>query len=100
MKEDVVRARGAVAVVLLAWCAGAAPVALGSYDVDTSKTSVSGISSGGYMAQQFHVAYSSVVSGVRVLAGGQYTRTSRRAGCSRPRPLSGWLWSSRASRAS
>jgi len=39
---------------------------------DLSETSVSGVSSGGYMAVQFHVAYSSLVSGVGVIAGGPY----------------------------
>lgn len=38
----------------------------------TSKISVSGISSGAYMAQQFHTAYSSEVSGVGIVAGGPY----------------------------
>lgn len=33
---------------------------------------VSGISSGAYMAQQFHMAYSSVVSGSGIVAGGPY----------------------------
>ena len=37
---------------------------------DLSQTSTSGISSGGYMAVQLHVAYSSLVIGVGVLAGG------------------------------
>src|SRR5258706_14468906 len=45
--------------------------------------------SGGYMAQQFHVAYSSLVSGVGVLAGAPYTWTSKRVGRSRLRPSSG-----------
>jgi len=42
------------------------------YIVDTSKLSVSGISSGGFMAVQFHVAYSSEIMGVGVFAGGPY----------------------------
>ena len=37
---------------------------------DLSQTSTSGISSGGYMAVQLHVAYSSLVRGAGVLAGG------------------------------
>jgi hypothetical protein len=45
---------------------------LPSYDVEISQTSVSGVSSGGYMAVQFHVAYSSIVKGVGVIAGGPY----------------------------
>ena len=39
---------------------------------DLSRPRSSGISSGGYMAVQFHVAYSSLVMGVGVLAGGPY----------------------------
>lgn len=39
---------------------------------DLSETSVSGVSSGGYMAVQFHVAYSGLVTGVGVIAGGPY----------------------------
>ena len=39
---------------------------------DLSQTSTSGISSGGYMAVQLHVAYSSLVRGAGVLAGGPY----------------------------
>jgi poly(3-hydroxybutyrate) depolymerase len=39
---------------------------------DPSAVTVSGISSGGYMAVQFHVAHSRVVKGAGVLAGGPY----------------------------
>jgi len=42
------------------------------YNIDLSQTSLSGVSSGGYMAVQFHVAYSSIVRGVGVIAGGPY----------------------------
>ncbi|MCA1607134.1 MAG: polyhydroxybutyrate depolymerase, partial [Acidobacteria bacterium] len=38
-------------------------------NADITQTSVSGISSGGAMAVQFHVAYSSLVKGAGVLAG-------------------------------
>ena len=34
------------------------------YNIDVSQTSLSGVSSGGYMAVQFHVAHSSIVRGV------------------------------------
>jgi poly(3-hydroxybutyrate) depolymerase len=37
-----------------------------------SEVTVSGLSSGGYFANQFHVAYSSKVSGAGVLAGGPF----------------------------
>jgi poly(3-hydroxybutyrate) depolymerase len=45
---------------------------LRGYGADLSQTSASGISSGGYMAVQLHVAHSSVVKGVGVLAAGPY----------------------------
>ncbi|WP_207061576.1 poly(3-hydroxybutyrate) depolymerase [Motiliproteus sp. SC1-56] len=35
-------------------------------------TTVSGLSSGGYMASQFHVAYSATISGAGIIAGGPY----------------------------
>jgi predicted peptidase len=44
---------------------------LGTYNIDRSKISVSGISSGAYFAVQFHVAFSSNIMGVGVFAGGQ-----------------------------
>jgi poly(3-hydroxybutyrate) depolymerase len=41
-------------------------------DVDLQQTTVSGVSSGGFMAVQLHLAHSSIVSGVGVFAGGPY----------------------------
>ena len=46
--------------------------ALPPLGVDLSRTSVSGISSGGYMAVQFHIAHSAIVIGAGVLAAGPY----------------------------
>jgi hypothetical protein len=40
--------------------------------VDSAATTVSGISSGGYFAVQFHVAHSSFVTGIGALAAGPY----------------------------
>lgn len=40
--------------------------------VDESRVSVSGLSSGGYMAHQFHLAHSRRIMGVGILAGGPY----------------------------
>jgi len=40
--------------------------------LDLSSTSVSGISSGGYMAVQFHVAFSSTMKGAAIFAAGPY----------------------------
>jgi len=43
-----------------------------SYNVDVTQSSVSGLSSGGYMAVQFHVAFSSIMKGAAVFAGGPF----------------------------
>jgi len=51
---------------------GAASVSLPSFNVDLKQTSVSGLSSGGFMAVQFEVAYSSTLKGAGVIAGGPY----------------------------
>ena len=51
---------------------------LHGYAVDLTQTSVSGVSSGGAMAIQMHVAYSLIMRGVGVIAGVAY-------GCADPR---------------
>jgi hypothetical protein len=43
-----------------------------SLSIDKTQISVSGISSGGFMAHQFHVAHSSNVMGAGIVAGGPY----------------------------
>lgn len=45
---------------------------LASYNVDISQSSVSGLSAGAYMADQFFVAYSKDMLGLGVFAGGLY----------------------------
>ncbi|CAN0191726.1 unnamed protein product [Lampetra fluviatilis] len=45
---------------------------LGTYKVDQAAVSVSGLSSGGCMATQFHVAHSKSIMGVAVIAGAPY----------------------------
>ena len=45
---------------------------LSSYNVDTSQITISGFSSGGFFAVQFHVAYSKIIRGVGVVAGGSF----------------------------
>ena len=45
---------------------------LPSLDVDLGQTSVSGLSSGAYMAGQFHVAFSETLIGAGIVAGGPY----------------------------
>jgi poly(3-hydroxybutyrate) depolymerase len=46
--------------------------ALPGFDADTREVTVSGVSSGGYMAVQFHVAHSRVVRGAGAVAAGPY----------------------------
>lgn len=68
--------RSSIAAAALALAGAAAPglaaETLPSYNVDIRETSVSGLSSGAYMADQFYVANSSVLRGVGIVAGGPY----------------------------
>ena len=57
---------------LLLFAAGVAAQPLPRLAATTNDVTVSGISSGGYMAVQFQVAYSSVVRGAGIVAGGPY----------------------------
>ncbi|MGA7073582.1 extracellular catalytic domain type 2 short-chain-length polyhydroxyalkanoate depolymerase [Bradyrhizobium sp.] len=59
---------GSIAATPLA----AEPLALNSYNAAIAETSVSGISSGAFMAVQFGTAWSSVIKGVGVVAGGPF----------------------------
>src|ERR1700722_4258807 len=43
------------------------------YNVDISQTSTSGLSSGAFMAVQFHVAFSSIMKGAAIFAGGPFS---------------------------
>jgi poly(3-hydroxybutyrate) depolymerase len=45
---------------------------LPAHDADVTNITVSGVSAGGYMAVQFHVAHADRVKGVGVIAGGPY----------------------------
>jgi poly(3-hydroxybutyrate) depolymerase len=45
---------------------------LPSFNVDLAESSVSGLSSGAYMAGQFHVAFSGSLKGAALIAGGPY----------------------------
>lgn len=63
-------ARCLAAALLAAAPAVGAP--LDAFNVDPAGTTVSGLSSGGYMAVQFHVAYSGLVKGAGVLAAGPF----------------------------
>jgi len=60
-------------VFLVCACAPACAIdPLPAYGADPAEVSVSGVSSGGFMAVQFHVAHSGRVKGVGVVAGGPY----------------------------
>ena len=50
----------------------AEPSALRGYNADIKESSISGISSGAFMAVQFATAWSSTIKGVGVVAGGPY----------------------------
>src|ERR1700730_3889518 len=68
--------RAAIALGCAAWVVGPAlaeePARLSGYNADISESSVSGISSGAFMAVQFGTAWSSVIKGVGVVAGGPF----------------------------
>ena len=62
-----------LALALIASSAWAADVVkLPAYQVDLRQTSVSGLSSGAFMAAQFQVAYSSTLVGAGLIAGGPF----------------------------
>src|SRR5437763_782494 len=52
--------------------AGIDAAPLSGYNAEIGDTSISGISSGAFMAVQFGTAWSSVIKGVGVIAGGPY----------------------------
>lgn len=61
-----------VAALALAACGGASAPALPTLAIDPAAVSVSGISSGAYMAHQAHLAFSDRLVGAALLAGGPY----------------------------
>ena len=74
MTFKLIRTFAAIATASAALSSGAAFAAINlpAYNVDTSKTTVSGLSSGGFMANQLGIAYSSLFKGVGVFAAGPY----------------------------
>jgi len=60
------------AAAAFACAAARAVVPLPAYNVDRAQTTVSGLSSGAFMASQLGWAYSSLFSGVGIFAGGPY----------------------------
>lgn len=64
-----------IAGLLSMTCAGSARAADGALPalaLDPARTTVSGLSSGAYMAHQLHIAYSDHVAGAALIAGGPY----------------------------
>jgi poly(3-hydroxybutyrate) depolymerase len=68
-----------IALVMVPGCAAwttspalAEPEKLSGYNADIRESSISGVSSGAFMAVQFGTAWSSVIRGVGVVAGGPY----------------------------
>jgi poly(3-hydroxybutyrate) depolymerase len=57
---------------LAAPVAAETPKPLPALNIDIAETSISGISSGGYMAAQFQIAHSSIVKGAGIVAAGPY----------------------------
>jgi poly(3-hydroxybutyrate) depolymerase len=71
LKFASIRTVTALGALILCSSASAVVVTLPKYNVSFDNVSVSGISSGGYMAAQFHFAYSKTVKkGAGVIAGG------------------------------
>ena len=68
------------ALALGAATAGRAAEPLPALGVNAMETSASGISSGAYMAGQFHLAFSTTVVGVGVVAGGPWGCASNGSG--------------------
>ena len=60
------------ATAFAAQAVAADPVALRAYNAAIDESSISGISSGGFMAVQFGTAWSSVIKGVGAIASGPY----------------------------
>ena len=64
--------RALVALAALSCAASQAAVPLPKYNVDTGKATVSGLSSGGFMANQLGIAHSTYFKGIGIFAGGPY----------------------------
>ncbi|MGD9867556.1 MAG: poly(3-hydroxybutyrate) depolymerase [Hyphomicrobiales bacterium] len=62
----------ALAVAALAGCSDASPPPLPALGAKLGESSVSGLSSGAYMAGQFHLAHDDIVTGAGIVAGGPW----------------------------
>jgi hypothetical protein len=68
-----IRLANAFHLPLILLCASAsAAEPLGGYPVDPTQISVSGLSSGAFMANQLHIAHSADIMGAAMIAGGLY----------------------------
>ncbi|MGF1641439.1 MAG: hypothetical protein ACFCUO_10875 [Rhodospirillales bacterium] len=76
MEPDRFATRTAAAVLVAVGVAAPAVAAdappLGRYAIDRGAISISGVSSGGYLAQQVHVAHAATVAGAGIVAAGPY----------------------------
>lgn len=72
MRVAVWRHHLAALIVVAATGASAEPAGLHGYNAQIGDSSISGISSGAFMAVQFGTAWSSIIKGVGVVAGGPY----------------------------
>jgi poly(3-hydroxybutyrate) depolymerase len=72
--SEIGRAAPALLVAAAAWFGGSASAAepLGRLPADSGQVSVSGISSGAFMANQLHIAHSAGIMGAGIIAGGLY----------------------------
>jgi poly(3-hydroxybutyrate) depolymerase len=73
-RSEIGRAVAALLAVSAAWFGGWASAAepLGRFSADPGQVSVSGISSGAFMANQLHIAHSAGIMGAGIIAGGLY----------------------------
>jgi poly(3-hydroxybutyrate) depolymerase len=73
-RSEIRRAVAALLAVSAAWFGGWASAAepLGRFSADPGQVSVSGISSGAFMANQLHIAHSTGIMGAGLIAGGLY----------------------------
>jgi poly(3-hydroxybutyrate) depolymerase len=71
-REWICLAAFAAALVAALSPASARTASLPSFNVDVSQVTVSGLSSGGFMAVQFDIAYSASIKGAGIIAGGPF----------------------------
>ncbi len=72
LRTRVLSALAAAICIFTASQAGAHSQALPAYGADINQTSVSGLSSGAFMTSQLYVAYSDIMVGAGIVAGGPY----------------------------